>query len=91
MKEHYDLTGYTVKDVVMVNIDTLLKLENLFSSGKLNLGTCINDYMAYKQSKKINSIISFNRYLMLKAFDKGYNLKFTKWFKDIMNSLEASN
>lgn len=91
LKEHYDLTGYTVKDVVMVNIDTLLKLENLFSSGKLNLGTCINDYMAYKQSKKFNLIVSFNRYLMLKAFDKGYNLKFTKWFKDIMNSLEASN
>lgn len=91
LKECFDLTRYTVKDVVMINIDTLLKLENLFSSGKLNLGTCINNYIAYKQSKEFNSIVSFNRYLMLQAFDKGYNLKFTNWFKDIMNSLERSN
>lgn len=91
LKKLHNLNEYTVKDVVMVNIDTLIKLENIFSRGKLNLGTCINRYMAYKQSKEFNSIMSFNRYLMLQAFDKGYNLKFTKWFKDIMNSLEEPN
>lgn len=90
LKKHYTLSEYTIKDVVMVNIDTLIKLEDIFSTGKLNLGTCINNYIAYKQSNEFKSIVSFNRYLMLQAFDKGYNLKFSRWFKDIMDSVKST-
>lgn len=90
LKSQYNLGNYRVKDVVMVNIDTLIKLEDFISSGKLDIGTCINNFISYKESKKFNSVVSFNRYLMIQAYKKGYNLKFSTWFKDIMSSLEDS-
>lgn len=91
LKESYHLNGYEVKDVVMINIDTLMKLESLFASNQLDLGTCINNYIKHKQIVENNSFISFNRYLMNEAFDKGYRLKYTRWFRDIMSSLKPSN
>ena len=39
---------YEVKDVVMVNIEQLMRLENFFAAEKLDLAYLINSYIEYK-------------------------------------------
>ncbi len=33
--------------LVLINIDTLIQLQDHFMDGKLNLGDCINSYISY--------------------------------------------
>ena len=49
---------YEVKDVVMVNIEQLMRLENFFAAEKLDLAYLINSYIEYKPELGI-SIIPF--------------------------------
>ena len=64
-----------VKDVVMVNIDTLIMFEKAFADKKLKLDVLINEYIAYKNSKEQYKVVPFNKFLFQKGKQKGYFYK----------------
>lgn len=78
---------FQVKDLVMVNLNLLMKLENYFRNGKIDLDKVVNEYLAFKQSKEILHTVPFNKYLFQYARGKGFDMKFTKTFKDTFNEL----
>lgn len=89
-------SNYIVKEVVMISLNSLIQLEDFFSSGKLHLGTIINDFIAYRNTCENNKMLPFNKFLMRKAQRKGYkNLKTIRFqsYIDtlILNEKEANN
>lgn len=79
---------YVVKDLTMINLNNLIQLEDMFFQKKLNLCACINDFISFKSADSINSVISFNKYLMRKSKVKGFRLAKTKWFNDTLLELK---
>ena len=61
-----------VKDLLMVNIDTLIMFEKAFVDKKLKFDVLINEYISYKNSKEQYQVVPFNKFLFQKAKQKGY-------------------
>ena len=78
---------FQVKDLVMVNLNLLMKLENYFRNGKIDLDKVVNEYLAFKDSKETLNTVPFNKYLFQYARGKGFDMKFTQTFKDTFNEL----
>jgi hypothetical protein len=79
---------YEVKDVVMVNIEQLMRLENFFAAEKLDLAYLINSYIEYKEEFELNQVFSFNKYIFQEARKVGYELKKTRWFDEVFENLK---
>ena len=79
---------YEVKDVVMVNIEQLMRLENFFADEKLDLAYLINSYIEYKEESELNQVFPFNKYMFQEARKAGYELKKTRWFDEIFENLK---
>lgn len=60
-----------VKDLLMVNIDTLIMFEKAFVDKKLKFDVLINEYISYKNSKEQYQVVPFNKFLFQKAKQKG--------------------
>ena len=45
---------YEVKDVMMVNIEQLMRIEKFFAAEKLDLAYLINSYIEYKEEFELN-------------------------------------
>ena len=80
---------YDVKDVVMINIEQLMRLENFFADEKLDLAYLINSYIDYKYEAELNQVFPFNKYIFQEAKKKGYDLKKTRWFDEVYENLKA--
>ena len=80
---------YFVKDVVMINIEQLMRLENFFADDKLKFATLINNYIEFKSQGELNQVFPFNKFVFQEAKKKGYNLKKTRWFDDVFESLRG--
>ncbi len=78
---------FIVKDVVMINIEQLMRLENFFADDRLKLASLINTYIEYKNQSELNQVFPFNKFIFQEAFKKGYMMKKTKWFDDIYRAL----
>lgn len=78
---------YEVKDLVMVNIEQLMRIENLFADGKLDLAYLINSYIDYKGQSELSQVFPFNKFLFQKAKDVGYEMKKTRWFDEVYGNL----
>ncbi|MCR5645804.1 MAG: hypothetical protein K6F96_05390 [Bacteroidales bacterium] len=78
---------YVVKDMVMINIEMFLRLENFFSDDELKLATLINGFIDYKRQSELNQLYPFNKFLFQEARKKGYELKKTRWFDEVYQSL----
>lgn len=67
-----------VKDVLMMNIDTLIMFEKAFADKKLKFDVLINEYISYKNSKEQYQVVPFNKFLFQKAKQKGcfYNASY---------------
>ena len=79
---------YEVKDLVMVNIEQLMRLENFFADGKLDLAILINSYIDYKEQAELNQVFPFNKFLFQEAKTVGYELKKTRWFDEVYENLK---
>lgn len=79
---------YEVKDVVMVNIEQLMRLENFFADEKLDLAYLINSYIDYKYEAELNQVFPFNKFIFQEARKKGYELKKTRWFDEVYENLK---
>lgn len=80
---------YDVKDVVMINIEQLMRLEKFFADEKLDLAYLINSYIDYKYEAELNQVFPFNKYIFQEAKKKGYDLKKTRWFDEVYENLKA--
>jgi len=79
---------YSVKGLVMININTLIQIEDYFSSGKIELAKCINDYIAnFQSSNTVNSVVSFDAFIMERASLKGFKYFKTNRFQSIYDNL----
>lgn len=79
---------YEVKDVVMVNIEQMMRLENFFADEKLDLAYLINNYIDYKYEAELNQVFPFNKFIFQEARKKGYELKKTRWFDEVYENLK---
>lgn len=79
---------YEVKDVVMVNIEQLMRLENFFADEKLDLAYLINSYIDYKYEAELNQVFPFNKFIFQEAKKRGYELKKTRWFDEVYENLK---
>ena len=79
---------YEVKDVVMVNIEQLMRPENFFADENLDLAYLINSYIEYKEEFELNQVFPFNKYIFHEARKIGYELKKTRWFDEVFEHLE---
>ena len=68
-----------VKDLLMVNIDTLIMFEKAFVDKKLKIDVLINEYISYKNSKEQYQVVPFNKFLFQKAKQKGCFLQPHVW------------
>ena len=78
---------YEVKDLVMINIEQLMRLENFFADEKLDLAFLINSYIDYKEQAELNQVFPFNKFLFQEAKQVGYELKKTRWFDEVYENL----
>lgn len=78
---------FRVKDLVMVNLNLLMKLENCFTNGKVVLDKAVNEYLAYKDSKEQLNTVPFNKYLFQYARRKGFDMSSTGTFKETFDEL----
>lgn len=80
--------SFEIKDLVMVNLDTLMSLENYMSSQQVVFEDVIDNYITYKKESKLNTIYPFNKYLINQARNQGYRFLKSKWFDDVFNTLK---
>ena len=73
-----------IKDVLMVNIDTLIMFEKAFSDKKLKFDVLINEYISYKNSKEQYQVVPFNKFLFQKAKQKGCFYKASYLWKEMI-------
>lgn len=73
-----------IKDVLMVNIDTLIMFEKAFSDKKLKFDVLINEYISYKNSKEQYQVVPFNKFLFQKAKQKGCFYKASYLVKEMI-------
>ena len=86
-----NIEDYVIKDVVMVNIEQLMRLEDFFASEKLKLAMMIDAYLEYKTQSELNQVFPFNKFLFQEARKKGYDLRKTKWFDEVFMKLKAGD
>lgn len=68
---------YEVKDVVMVNIEQLMRLENFFAAEKLDLAYLINSYIEYKEEFELNQVFPFMK--LIPKYQTGKNILPIDW------------
>lgn len=73
-----------VKDVLMMNIDTLIMFEKAFADKKLKFDVLINEYISYKNSKEQYQVVPFNKFLFQKAKQKGCFYKASYLVKEMI-------
>jgi len=82
---------YLLKDLVMLPLEGLIKLEDYFIDGKLQLEKLIDGYIIECSSTEENKILSFYKYLMSRAMDLGYNHKMSTRFKRVVDTVVEKN
>lgn len=82
-------SDFVVKDLVMVNVEQLMRLENFFADEKIKLAATINNYIEFKRTAALNQVFPFNKFLFQEARRKGYALKKTRWFDEVFDNLKA--
>lgn len=82
---------YFIKELVLIPLEILIKLEDYFNDGILELDILINDYILKCKQSEQNKLLPFNKYVMRQAREKGYEEKMSTRFKKISDLLIAKN
>lgn len=85
--EHKIGNQLLIKDLVLINIDTLIAIQDILNHNKLDLSKCINDYLKYSsnESNILNQLYPFDRFLYQQAFNVGYRYLAPAKFKSMIN------
>jgi hypothetical protein len=86
------LPAHRIKDLVLINIDMLLSIQDLFADRKITLAACINDYLAYmKKGGPVTRMMPFDEFLKYDLMKKKHSfLTVPRAFKDIIASLYSA-
>ena len=68
-------TIWKVKDLIMVNLDTLLMFEKAFKDMAITFDVIVDDYLTYRKSDAAYQVVPFNKYLFQRAKAIGYFYK----------------
>ena len=68
-------TIWKVKDLIMVNLDTLLMFEKAFKNMEITFDAIVDDYLTYRNSEPAYQVVPFNKYLFQRAKAIGYFYK----------------
>ncbi|WP_300685537.1 hypothetical protein [Chryseobacterium sp.] len=75
-----------VKEFVMVPLEILIKLEDYFADGILQLDILIDNYIVECKKSEQNKLLPFNKYIMRQAKEKGYRERKSSRFQNILDS-----
>lgn len=80
-----------IKDLILINLDTLILYQDLFRKNQINLADCINNYLTYvSQGSPANRAFPFDEYFKFYIVRKGFNIvTIPEDFKDILNSFKS--
>ncbi len=76
-----------VKDVVMINIDTLIAYSDYFKSGQLDLLSLVQKYIADYTANDNNKIFPLDYYIRREAVNLGYKNQYPKEFHQFIQNL----
>lgn len=79
--------NYFVKECVMLPLYLLIKLEDYFNDGRLQLDILIDDYIVECKKSEQNKLLPFNKYIMRQAKAKGYKEEMSSRFREIFKTL----
>ena len=87
------LPKYRIKDLVVVHIDMLLSIQDLFYKKRINLANCINEFVAYTNSDgPLNRMIPFDEFLKFYLMKKKESfLKAPDEFNRLVQSFADAN
>ena len=91
LKKRNIRTDINVKDLVMVNINTLIMFEKAFADKKIKLDVLINDFISYKESKEQYRVVPFNKYLFQKAKSRGYFYKISNLANEFIKDMALNS
>lgn len=81
--------NFCIKDLVMVNLDTLFMFDRAFRDHKLKFDVLINDFLSYKTNKIEHGSVPFNKFLFQRGKAKGYFYKSSGIVRETMEELSA--
>jgi hypothetical protein len=67
--------SHLIKDVVLIDIDTFVKFQDLFRDKRLRINDCLNDFynVTGNKSKPFDSVIPFNMFIHNKTLKIDYD------------------
>jgi len=86
--ENNNLPKNRIKDLVLINLDTLILYQDLFRKSQINLADCINSYLTYvSQGDPANRVFPFDEYFKFYIVRKGFSIvTIPEDFDDILES-----
>jgi|SRR5690554_69577 len=77
---------YLVKECVMIPLEILIKLEDYFNDGRLQLSNLIDGYIIERKKSEQNKLLPFRKYVMRQARLTGYNENMSSRFEEILGT-----
>ncbi len=86
--ENNNVPKSRIKDLVLINLDTLILYQDLFRKGQINLTDCINSYLTYvSQGDPANRVFPFDEYFKFYIVRKEFSIvTIPEDFDDILKS-----
>lgn len=82
---------YSIKQLVMIPLEIMIKLEDYFNDGRFQLDNLINNYEIECSLSEQNKLLPFNKFLMRQAWKLGYENKMSLRFKKVSDLLIEKN
>lgn len=82
---------YVIKPCVMLSIEMLIKLEDYFRDGRLQLDNLINDYILECNQSEQNKFLPFGKFVMRETWKLGYKENMSLRFQKIYNLMAERN
>lgn len=79
-----------VKDLIMINIDTLIMFEKAFVDKSIKFDVLINEFLSYKESMEQYRVVPFNKFLFQKAKQKGCFYQSSYFAREILSEIEEN-
>lgn len=81
----------SIKDLVMINLDNLMRVENYLSSLQIVFEDVIDNYISDEEFQGQRRVYPFNKYLVNAAQKMGYHIEKSKWFDDVYEILKSQS
>jgi hypothetical protein len=91
--ENNNVPKSRIKDLVLINLDTLILYQDLFRKSQINLANCINSYLTYvSQGDPANRLFPFDEYFKFYIVRKGFSdVTIPEDFEDILKSFSLND